>query len=139
MTDKGHDQGLSKDRTVGIMTKTDMRLKEDIQEELRWDPKVNAAQIAVSVDRGTVSLLGAVDSYTEKWAAENATKRVSGVRTIAQDLTVKLVGDDSGATPKSPKPFKMRWRGTFSCLTRYREGTAGRSYPRRAGHLELPT
>ena len=75
------------------MTKTDMRLKEDIEEELRWDPKVNAAQIAVSVDKGTVSLLGAVDSYAEKWAAEDATKRVSGVRTIAQDLTVKLVGD----------------------------------------------
>jgi hypothetical protein len=32
------------------MTKTDMQLKQDIEEELRWDPKVNAAQIGVSVD-----------------------------------------------------------------------------------------
>lgn len=74
------------------MTKTDIRLKEDIEEELRWDPKVNAAQIAVSVDNGAVSLLGAVDSYAGKWAAEEATKRVNGVRTIAQDLTVKVLG-----------------------------------------------
>lgn len=77
---------------TGGMTKTDIRLKEDIEDELRWDPKVNASQIAVSVVKGAVSLLGAVDSYAEKWAAEDATKRVSGVRTVAQDLTVKVLG-----------------------------------------------
>jgi VCBS repeat-containing protein len=75
------------------MTKTDLKLKQDIEDELRWDPKINAAQIGVSVDKGVVSLLGAVDTYAEKWAAENATKRVSGVRTVAQDLTVKILTD----------------------------------------------
>lgn len=76
------------------MTKTDMQLKKDIEQELSWDPKINAAQIGVSVDKGAVSLLGEVDTYAEKWAAENATKRVSGVRTVAQDLKVKLPFDD---------------------------------------------
>ena len=75
------------------MSKTDNQLKEDIEQELRWDPKVNAAQIGVSVDKGAVSLLGAVDTYAEKWAAEDATKRVCGVRTVAQDLTVKVLAD----------------------------------------------
>lgn len=75
------------------MTKTDSQLKQDIETELQWDPKVNAAQIGVSVDRGVVSLLGTVDTYGEKWAAEDATKRVSGVCTMAQDLTVKILGD----------------------------------------------
>jgi osmotically-inducible protein OsmY len=75
------------------MTKTDMQLKQDIENELRWDPKVNAAQVGVSVDKGVVSLLGTVDTYAEKWAAEGATKRVSGVRTVAQDLTVKILGE----------------------------------------------
>ena len=73
------------------MTKTDMQLKQDIESELRWDPMVNAAQIGVTVDKGTVSLLGSVDTYAEKWAAEDATKRVSGVRAVAQDLTVKVL------------------------------------------------
>jgi osmotically-inducible protein OsmY len=50
------------------MTKTDLKLKQDIEAELRWDPKINAAQIGVSVDKGVVSLLGAVDTYPEKWA-----------------------------------------------------------------------
>jgi VCBS repeat-containing protein len=74
-----------------IMTKTDIQLKRDVEEELRWDPKVNAARIGVTVERGAVTLLGTVDSYAEKWAAENATKRVGGVRTVAQDLDVKVL------------------------------------------------
>jgi osmotically-inducible protein OsmY len=75
------------------MAKTDVQLKQDIEQELSWDPKVNAAQSGVSVDHGAVSLLGTVDTYAQKWAAEDATKRVSGVRTVAHDLTVKILSD----------------------------------------------
>lgn len=75
------------------MAKTDVQLKQDIEQELSWDPKVNAAQIGVSVDHGAVSLLGTVDTYAQKWAAEDATKRVSGVRTVAHDLTVKVLSE----------------------------------------------
>src|ERR1700691_4451126 len=75
------------------MKKTDLQLKQDIEEELLWDPMVNAAQIGVTVNNGAVSLLGTVDTYAEKWAAEGATKRVSGVRTVAQDLKVKILTD----------------------------------------------
>ena len=75
------------------MCKTDIQLKKDIEEELHWDPKVNSPQIKVIVDNGAVSLLGAVDTYAEKWAAEDATKRVGGVRTVAQDLTVRIQND----------------------------------------------
>ena len=32
------------------MKKSDLKLKEDIDVELRWDPKVNAARIGVSVE-----------------------------------------------------------------------------------------
>ena len=71
--------------------KTDKELKHDVETELRWDPKVNAAQIGVTVDEGAVSLFGTVDTYAQRWAAQEATKRVAGVPTIAHDLTVKLV------------------------------------------------
>jgi len=72
--------------------KSDKQLKQDIETELMWDPAVNSAQIGVSVDNAAVSLLGTVDTFAQKWAAEDATKRVSGVRAVAQDLTVKLLG-----------------------------------------------
>jgi osmotically-inducible protein OsmY len=75
------------------MNKTDMQLKQDIEEELRFDPKVNAAQIGVSVDKGAVSLNGAVDTYAAKWAAEDAIKRVGGVCAVAEELTVKILSD----------------------------------------------
>ena len=72
------------------MRKNDAQLKRDIEAELDWDPRVNAAQVGVTVDEGAVSLLGTVGTYAEKWAAEEATKRVAGVRTVAADLRVKL-------------------------------------------------
>lgn len=74
------------------MKKSDTQLKADIETELHWDPKINAAQIGVTVDHGAVSLLGTVETYAEKFAAEDAARRVSGVRTLAQDLAVKLMG-----------------------------------------------
>ncbi len=73
------------------MLKTDMQLKSDIEEELSDDPKINAAQIGVTVDTGVVSLFGVIDSYAEKLAAEAAVKRVSGVRAVAQNLIVKVL------------------------------------------------
>ena len=75
------------------MTKTDVQLKRDINQELAWDPAVNAARVAVAVDQGAVTLLGNVDTYWEKRAAEEATKRVAGVRSVAQDPTVDVLDD----------------------------------------------
>jgi osmotically-inducible protein OsmY len=75
------------------MSKSDLQLKQDIIDELQLDPQVNAAQIGVIVKDGAVTLLGTVDSYAEKCAAEIATKRVHGARTIAQELTVMVRTD----------------------------------------------
>ena len=73
------------------MDDTDRQLKQDIEEDLGWDPRVDAAQIRVSVEQGAVSLAGQVCSYPEKWAAEEAVDRVGGTRPRADDLTVALL------------------------------------------------
>lgn len=75
------------------MTKTDQRMKLDIEDELRWEPKAATAQVEVRVDNGAVSLLGTVETYAQMWAVEDATKRVSGVRAIAQELTVRVLNE----------------------------------------------
>jgi osmotically-inducible protein OsmY len=72
--------------------KTDAQLKQDIIAELTWEPSVNASQIGVEVNNGTVTLAGHVDSYTEKWQAERAAQRVSGVKGLAVEIDVKLPG-----------------------------------------------
>jgi osmotically-inducible protein OsmY len=75
---------------VGLMQKTDIRLRQEIEQELRWDAMTSAAGIRVSVDDGTVSLHGTVDTCAVKWAAKAATQRVNGIRAVAQHVTVKL-------------------------------------------------
>jgi len=67
-------------------------LQRDVFDELRWDPAVHSTNIGVTVKDGVVTLAGVVDSYPEKWAAERAAKRVSGVMALAEELEVKLSG-----------------------------------------------
>jgi hypothetical protein len=71
------------------MRRADMQLKRDVEDELRRDPGVDAALIGVGVNEGSVSLIGVVDTYAAKWAAEAVTRRVPGVQAVAQQLRVK--------------------------------------------------
>jgi osmotically-inducible protein OsmY len=72
------------------MTKTDAQLHADVAEELNCDPSLDTSKIAVAVHDGIVTLNGSVPSYWQKIEAENAVKRVTGVRGIANDLTVDV-------------------------------------------------
>ena len=73
--------------------RTDQQLKQDVTNELRWEPAVNEAHIGVSATHGVVTLSGHVPTYGEKYGAEKAAKRVFGVKAVANELDVKLVGD----------------------------------------------
>jgi len=42
------------------------------------------------VKNGIVTLTGGVDTYTKKWAAEDAAHRVRGVKAVANDIEVRL-------------------------------------------------
>ena len=72
--------------------KTDKQLQQDVSAELQWEPSVHAARIGVEVKDGVVTLAGEVDSYSEKWSAERAAQRVSGVNAMATELKVQLTG-----------------------------------------------
>lgn len=75
--------------------KTDTQLQNDVMAELKWDPSINAAQIGVEVKNGVVTLSGHVDKYTEKWAAEKAAQKVTGVKALAVELDVNLPGSSN--------------------------------------------
>ena len=70
--------------------KTDTDLRRDIQDELKWDPRVADAEIGVAVKDGVVTLSGYVENFAQKYAAERAVERVAGVRAIAEELQIKL-------------------------------------------------
>jgi osmotically-inducible protein OsmY len=68
----------------------DSDIKRDVENELRWDPDINAADIAVALKDGVVTLTGFVKSYGQKAEAEVDVKRVAGVVGVANDIEVRL-------------------------------------------------
>jgi osmotically-inducible protein OsmY len=71
----------------------DSVLRQNIMDELDFEPAVNAAHIGVAVENGVASLSGHISSYAEKLAAERAVKRVKGVRALAEGLKVRFASD----------------------------------------------
>lgn len=73
-------------------TMDDLALRDLVEEELEWEPSLDAADIGVSVEDGVVTLHGHVKSFAEKLIAEKAVKRVKGVRAIAEEIEIRLAG-----------------------------------------------
>jgi osmotically-inducible protein OsmY len=70
--------------------KKDSEIQEDVMKELLWEPLLNATEIGVAVKSGIVTLSGTVDTYSKKLSAEEAAKRVMGVKAVAEDIEVQL-------------------------------------------------
>jgi osmotically-inducible protein OsmY len=80
--------------------RSDSDIKRDVEDELRWDPDLDATDIAVSVKSGVVTLSGFVRSYMEKYQAEADAKRVAGVVAVANDIQVRLPDVDERPDPE---------------------------------------
>ena len=79
--------------------RSDSEVERDVRDELKWDPDLNADDIAVSVKNGVVTLAGFVPSYADKFEAEAAAKRVAGVHAVANDIEVRLPAIDERPDP----------------------------------------
>jgi osmotically-inducible protein OsmY len=72
---------------------SDSELRRLVEEELAFEPSVDATHIGVTAHEGVVTLSGHVSSHAQKVAAERAVGRVRGVRAIAETLDVRLPTD----------------------------------------------
>src|SRR6187200_1671664 len=70
----------------------DSTLKQDIIDELDFEPSIDAANIGVAVANGVVTLTGHVPTYAQKSTIENAVRRVKGVKAIAEEIEVRPFG-----------------------------------------------
>lgn len=68
--------------------KTDSELRKDVLAELLWDPLIPQDRVGVSVNDGVVSLIGHLDTYAEKVAANRAVERINGVKAIVVEIDV---------------------------------------------------
>jgi osmotically-inducible protein OsmY len=70
--------------------RTDDELKQDVMDELYWDPSVNDDAITVAVKDSIVTLSGYVNSFMDKINAERIAEKVFGVKGIVQKIEIKL-------------------------------------------------
>lgn len=99
--------------------RADSEIKRDVEDELRWDPDIDATDIGVSVKNGVVTLTGYVRSYLQKTEAERDAKRVAGVVGVANDLEVRLpfinqrpdpeIGRDAVAAIQNELPYSSQF------------------------------
>jgi osmotically-inducible protein OsmY len=75
---------------ITTIEKSDLDIKKDVLAELIFEPTVKATDIGVLVSDGTVTLNGFATSFSQKAAAIRATKRVCGVKAIADAINVHL-------------------------------------------------
>ncbi len=68
-------------------------LMNDVRDELFWDPRIDSSEIVVSADGGAITLRGTVGSFREKREAKRSAQRVHGVKSVKNELDVKLLGE----------------------------------------------
>jgi len=73
--------------------KTNEQLQKDVQDAIKWQPLLKAAEVGVTAKDGVVSLTGIVSSFTKKLEAEKAAKGVLGVKAVVEDIHVKFAND----------------------------------------------
>ena len=71
----------------------DKLIRQNIIDELDFDPSIDAAHLGVAVENGIVTLTGHVASYTERVAADKAAQKVRGVRGVVEEIQVRFGGE----------------------------------------------
>jgi len=80
--------------------RSDSDIKSNVEAELRCHPNVDESCIAVNVAAGTVTLMGYVRDFFQKYGAEDAVKRVAGVAAVANAIQVRPMTDDGATDPQ---------------------------------------
>lgn len=93
--------------------KTNEELQRDVQDAIKWEPLLHAAEIGVTVKDGIVTLTGVVDNYAKKVEAEEAAKSVAGVKVVIEkiEVAISIVGkkDDGELATDILKAFDWNW------------------------------
>lgn len=73
--------------------KTNSQLQQDVQNAIKWEPLLHAAEIGVTAQDGIVTLSGVVDNYFKKTEAQHAALKVLGVKALVEHIEVRFPSD----------------------------------------------
>ncbi|HEY0834617.1 MAG TPA: BON domain-containing protein [Azospirillum sp.] len=82
-------RGAHRGRGPRGYTRSDERIRDDVNDRLTDDPYVDASDIDVTVSGGEVTLAGTVDSRMARRRAEDIVDAVSGVTHVQNNLRVR--------------------------------------------------
>ena len=77
-------------------TRTDDKLKDEINEKLYHDSHVDASDVDVTVENGEATLTGTVENKMAKRRIEDIVESIAGVRDVENRLKVKSSSDNNG-------------------------------------------
>lgn len=94
--------------------KTNEELQKDVQDAIKWEPLLKAAEIGVTAKDGIITLSGSVDSYAKKSEAEDASKKVAGVKAVVEQIEIKTFSsldnrDDNDLANEVLNAYKRNW------------------------------
>jgi osmotically-inducible protein OsmY len=83
--------------------KTNEELQKDVQDAIKWEALLNAAEIGVTAKDGVITLTGVVNSFAKKEEAEEAAKNVAGVKVVVEKIAIQFASSFKKQTAISPK------------------------------------
>jgi osmotically-inducible protein OsmY len=93
--------------------KSNEDLQRDVQNAIKWEPLLHAAEIGVTAIDGVVTLTGTVDSYAKKYEAEEAAKKVYGLKALVEKIEIKFSStwkkDDTEIATEILNVLKSEW------------------------------
>ena len=93
----------------------DKELRQNIVDELDFEPSIESANIGVAVRQGVVTLTGHVPTFAQRTTAENTVRRVRGVKGIAQEIEVRPFGTLSTSDDEIARRVlsTLKWNSTL--------------------------
>jgi osmotically-inducible protein OsmY len=116
--------------------RTDSEIKKDAEDELRWDPDIDATDVAVAVHNGVVTLTGFVRSYMQKTQAERDVKRVAGTLGVANDIDVRLPFINKRPDPEIARDVVARLQNALPYSSQFIKVTVKEGWLTLEGNLE---
>lgn len=87
--------------TVRESDRSSSEIRTDAKNALLMDPAADSYEVGVSVQGGTATLTGTVDSYAEKQLSETVVAGVRGVRAVKNNITIDYDYDRSDSEIRS--------------------------------------
>lgn len=93
--------------------KSNEELQKNVVDAINWEPLLEAAEIGVMANEGSITLSGSVNTYAKKSEAGYAAKNVAGVQTVYEDINVVCdeldIRSDAEIMTAIQSAFKWNW------------------------------